>query len=147
MDITGVRHLKIFVSDLAKSREWYEQVFRLEHDTSFQDQDGVVRGMSFRVPGASLQIALRENPKLAEALYDADPFALAVTREALDAWEAYLDRLQIPHSSIIATGSGHALGFRDPDGMQIRLYAHDEEIRAARGDLVDSGRIGPDETD
>ncbi|TMR12903.1 VOC family protein [Nonomuraea turkmeniaca] len=145
MDITGVRHLKIFVSDLAWSRQWYEKVFRLEHDTSFQDEDGVIRGMSFRVPGTSLQIALRENPGLAEALYDADPFALATTREALDAWDAYLDDLDIPHTPVMETTSGHALGFRDPDGMQIRLYAHDEKVRAARGDVVESGRIDPDE--
>jgi catechol 2,3-dioxygenase-like lactoylglutathione lyase family enzyme len=144
MDITGVRHLKIFVSDLARSREWYEKVFRLEHDTSFQDEDGVIRGMTFRLPGTSLQLALRENPTLAKALNDADPFALATTREALDAWDGHLDELEIPHTPVLETGSGHALGFRDPDGMQIRLYAHDEKARASRGDVVQVGKIDAD---
>ncbi len=84
--VNGVRHLKVWVSDLEESRQWYERVFALEHVLDFEDLDGVVRGMAFRVPHASFEFALRENPRLAGALYDADPFALATTREALDAW-------------------------------------------------------------
>lgn len=130
--LTGVHHLKIWVSDLERSRSWYEKVLGLEHHTSFQDEDGVIRGMSFTVPGAAFQIALRENPDLARALFDADPFALQVTLEGLDAWAARLDGLGVPHSPIIKASSGHAMGFVDPDGVQIRLYAPDEQVHAAQ---------------
>ncbi|MFF5111007.1 VOC family protein [Streptosporangium sp. NPDC000509] len=130
--LTGVHHLKIWVSDLERSRSWYEKVLGLEHHTSFQDEDGVIRGMSFTVPGAAFQIALRENPSLAKALFDADPFALQVTLEGLEAWVARLDGLGVPHSPIIKASAGHALGFVDPDGVQIRLYAPDERVHAAQ---------------
>ncbi|GAA2863440.1 VOC family protein [Streptosporangium fragile] len=141
--LTGVHHLKIWVSDLSRSRSWYERVFGLEHHTSFEDDDGVIRGMAFKVPGAGFQIALRENPELARALSDADPFALEVTREGLDAWLAHLDDLGIPHSPVIRASGGYAMGFRDPDGVQLRLYADDDAVHAAQ---VGSGgvyRAGP----
>jgi catechol-2,3-dioxygenase len=131
--VTGGRHLKVWVSDLGKSRRWYEQVFGLEHVLDFEDLDGVVRGMTFRVPHASFELALRENPRLAGALYDADPFALATTREALDAWVQRLDDLGIPHSPIVLASRGFALGFQDPDGLQVRLYADDPEVAPAGG--------------
>ncbi|MGC5010438.1 VOC family protein [Streptosporangium sp. DT93] len=132
--LTGVHHLKLWVSDLERSRSWYERVLGLEHHISFEDEDGVIRGMSFTVPGAGFQIALRENPDLARALHDADPFALQVTRDGLDAWVARLDALDVPHSPVIRASAGHALGFTDPDGVQIRLYAPDEEVHAAQVD-------------
>jgi catechol 2,3-dioxygenase-like lactoylglutathione lyase family enzyme len=146
--ITGVRHIKVFVTDLTWSREWYEKVFGLRHDISFQDEDGVVRGMSFTVRGTSLQIVLRENPALAQALYNADPFALGATREALDAWDAHLESLGVPHTPVTRASAGWVLRFRDPDGLQIRLYATDDQVRAeslADGNVMRAGRIDPDE--
>ncbi len=134
--ITGVRHLKIWVSDLARSREWYEKTLGLRHEISFEDSDGTVRGMSFAVPNADFEIALREDPDRARALHDSDPFALATTREGLDQWIAHLDALGIWHSPIITASRGHALGFRDPDGTQIRLYADDPAVAEQTGRRV-----------
>ncbi len=138
--VTGVRHLKVWVTDLATSRRWYEEVLGVEHVLSFEDSDGVIRGMAFRVPGAPFELALRENQQLARALYDADPFALATTRESLDAWVLRLDSLDIEHSPIIEGSRGFVLGFRDPDGLQIRLYAEDAEVAAKAGDVVSDRR-------
>ncbi|MBB2911498.1 catechol 2,3-dioxygenase-like lactoylglutathione lyase family enzyme [Streptosporangium becharense] len=139
--LTGVHHVKIWVSDLARSRSWYERVLGLEHRISFEDDDGVIRGMSFGVPGAGFQIALRENPGLARALSDADPFGLEATREGLDAWAARLDELGVPHSPIVRASSGYAMGFRDPDGVQIRLYAADERVHAALDGEAETERV------
>ncbi|MFG6195554.1 VOC family protein [Nonomuraea sp. JJY05] len=134
--VNGVRHLKVWVSDLGRSREWYERVFGAERVLSFEDADGVVRGMAFKLPGEPFELALRENPELAKALYDADPFALATSRQDLDAWIAHLEGLGIWHSPVIQASRGWAMGFRDPDGMQIRLYADDESVAAGTGDRV-----------
>jgi catechol 2,3-dioxygenase-like lactoylglutathione lyase family enzyme len=131
------------VSDLARSRSWYERVLGLEHHLSFEDEDGVIRGMSFRVPGAGFQIALRENLDLAKALSGADPFALEVTPEGLGDWAAHLDDLDIPHGPIIKASSGYAMGFADPDGVQIRLYAPEEEVHAAQVGSRGVYRPGP----
>jgi catechol 2,3-dioxygenase-like lactoylglutathione lyase family enzyme len=132
--VTGVHHLKIWVTDLASSREFYERVFGLEHRTSFADDDGVVRGMAFLLPGTSVQLAIRQDPGLAAALAGADPFALATTRAGLDEWVAHLDALGVPHSPVITASSGYAMGFLDPDGIQVRLYAEDKTVRAERVD-------------
>lgn len=142
--MTGVRHIKIWVSDLERSRAWYEQVFGLELSLTFEDEDGVVRGLGFTVPGAGFELALRQDPGRAAALDDADPFALATTREALDDWVAHLDALGIRHSPIVTASRGYAMGFRDPDGMQIRLYADDPDVAAHAGDHVVSRSV-PDE--
>ncbi|MFD8565046.1 VOC family protein [Streptosporangium canum] len=136
--VSGVHHVKIWVSDLARSRSWYERVLGLEPRTSFEDDDGVVRGMAFDVPGAGLQLALRENPDLARALSGADPFALQTTGEGLDAWAVHLDALGVPHSPVVRASAGHVMGFLDPDGLQIRLYAPDDD----GGHAVRSGRAG-----
>jgi catechol 2,3-dioxygenase-like lactoylglutathione lyase family enzyme len=55
--VTGVRHIKIWVSSLERSRAWYEQVFGLELALTFEDEDGVVRDMGFRGPDG-MQIRL-----------------------------------------------------------------------------------------
>jgi catechol 2,3-dioxygenase-like lactoylglutathione lyase family enzyme len=127
--VTGVHHVKIWVTDLARSRQFYERTLGLEHRTSFADEAGVVRGMSFLLPGTSVQVAIREDAGLAAALAGADPFTLATTRAGLDGWVAHLDALGVPHSPIIIASSGYAMGFLDPDGIQIRLYVEDDEVR------------------
>jgi catechol 2,3-dioxygenase-like lactoylglutathione lyase family enzyme len=121
--ITAVRHLKIWVSDLAASRAWYERVFGLVHETDFPEPDGTVLGSQFFFPGSRLRLAIRQDPERAAALRDADPFALPLTRQELDQWMEHLDALNIWHPPVVETPRGWASGFRDPDGMQIRLYA------------------------
>lgn len=142
--VTGVRQIKIWVIDLTRSRRWYGEVFELQHVLSFEDHDGVIRGLAFRVPGATFDLALREDPKLAGVLVGADPFVLATTRESLDAWVDRLDSLHIDHTGIHQASRGYSVGFRDPDGLQIWLHADDPELAAKVGPVVrarDSGGV------
>ena len=55
--ITAVRHLKIWVSDLAASRAWYERVFGLVHETDFPEPDGTVLGSQFLFPGSRVFVS------------------------------------------------------------------------------------------
>lgn len=134
--VTGVRQLKIWVTDLARSRDWYEAVFGLEHVLSFEDRDGVIRGMAFQVPGAPFELALRKDVELAAALRGTAPFALSTTRESLDAWVDHLDYLNIAHDPIHQASRGYSLGFRDPDGLQLWVFADDPVLAASVGDVV-----------
>jgi len=60
-EILGLHHIKIPVSDLPRSRSWYERVFDLEPLMEFRDdEDGVVRGVSYHSKG-ELALSLREN--------------------------------------------------------------------------------------
>ncbi len=58
-EILGLHHIKIPVSDLVRSRAWYERVFDLEPVMEFRDdEDGVVRGVVYRSKG-DLAFSLR----------------------------------------------------------------------------------------
>jgi catechol 2,3-dioxygenase-like lactoylglutathione lyase family enzyme len=51
---TGIHHVKLPVSDLARSREWYQRVLAYTVEREFLDEDGVVRGVGGRLPGAGV---------------------------------------------------------------------------------------------
>jgi len=52
VEFTGIHHLKLPVSDLALSREWYERVLGYIVEREFPKDDGVVRGVGGRLPGS-----------------------------------------------------------------------------------------------
>jgi catechol 2,3-dioxygenase-like lactoylglutathione lyase family enzyme len=123
--VTGFHHVKLPVSDVARSRAWYERVLGLEVVIEFEE-DGVVRGVGLALPdGGSAGVALREDPTRAASLAGFDPLALLVPeREQVEQWRARLDELGEPHGDV-ATGAhgGKVLPVFDPDGLEIRLYA------------------------
>ncbi|USX50504.1 VOC family protein [Lentzea sp. HUAS12] len=121
--LRGIRGVKIPVTDLAKSTEWYRQVFGFEPEWEFADADGVVRGVSGHVSGGAAGLSLRENPGKARAVAGFDPVNWAVgTRGDLGEWIAHLDGLGIPHSPEIEASIGWLLVFNDPDGLEIHMY-------------------------
>lgn len=124
--ITGFHHVKLPVSDVARSREWYERVLGLTVDIEFEEE-GVVRGVALGLPdGSGGGLALREDPDHASGLAGFDPVALLVPeREQVEQWRARLDELGVPHDGIVTGHHGGKVlvGVRDPDDLEIRLYA------------------------
>ncbi len=123
--ISGFHHVKLPVSDVAASREWYERVLGFRTDIEFVEE-GVVRGVGLARDGAAGSLALRHDPERAKALSGFDALALLVpTREEVRAWEARLDRTGEPHGGVVTGHRGGAVlvGLHDPDGIEIRLYA------------------------
>ena len=123
--IDGFHHVKLPVSDIARSRGWYERVLGFEVVIEFAE-DGEVRGLALRRDGCPSQLALRQDPDRAKALSGFDALALRVpTREDVHAWKAALDAAGEPHGGLV-TGHGGGtvlVGLHDPDGIEIRLYA------------------------
>jgi catechol 2,3-dioxygenase-like lactoylglutathione lyase family enzyme len=62
---TGIHHVKLPVSDVARSREWYARVLGYTVDREFPDEDGIVRGVGGRLPGAAIPVALRQDAQAA----------------------------------------------------------------------------------
>ena len=123
--LVGIHHVKFPVTDLARSRGWYERVFGLRPVLEFRDDhDGVVRGIAYDVPGVpGLQVALRENPDAARGIAGFDPVSFAIAdRSAAEAWVTRLDELGIEHSPVIDATIGWLVIFHDPDGTEIHLY-------------------------
>jgi GNAT superfamily N-acetyltransferase/catechol 2,3-dioxygenase-like lactoylglutathione lyase family enzyme len=125
--ILGLHHVKIPVSDLRASREWYERVFGLEALTEFRDdEDGVVRGVVYHSKG-DLVLSLRENRAAAKGVAGFDPFAIMLRgRDDIDFWADRLDSLGVNHSPIIEAPIGSIMTFDDPDGLQLRFYTLDD---------------------
>lgn len=128
-EILGLHHIKIPVSNLATSREWYERVFAVEPLREFRDdEDGVVRGVSYRAKGGDFALALREHPDAARGMAGFDPFAIMLRGRAdVDYWVKRLDELGVEHSPVIEAPIGYILGFYDPDGLELRFYTLNEQ--------------------
>ncbi len=123
--LSGFHHVKLPVSDVARSRDWYTGVLGFTTDIEFVE-DGVLMGVGLAHAGMSGGIALRHDPDRAKALSGFDAVALLVpTREAVHTWKARLDGAGAPHGGIVTGHRGGAVlvGLHDPDGIQIRLYA------------------------
>lgn len=124
--LAGVHHVKIPVTDLARSVAWYASVFGFQTTMTFADaEDGVVRGVAGTAPGlGDTLLTLRVNAKAAEGCKGFDPVSFAVDDlPDIQAWAAYLDRLDIPHSPVIEASVGWLLVFDDPDGLHLHLYS------------------------
>ena len=125
-EILGVHHVKLPVTDLVRSRAWYEQVLELEPFREYPDDDGVVRGVSYRAKGC-LALALRELPDVSRGIAGFDPVAIMLRGRAdIDYWAARLDELGVPHWDPAPIPIGWMMAFDDPDGIQLRFYTLDE---------------------
>ncbi|MGW4945712.1 VOC family protein [Actinoplanes sp. NPDC004185] len=124
-DLSGFHHVKLPVSDLTRSREWYSSVLGLRVEIEFVE-DGTLRGLALADASGRTRLALRLDPVRAEALAGFDPVALEVPERAdVEAWRRRLDDLGQPHGGIVTGHKGGSVlvGLHDPDGLEIRLYA------------------------
>jgi catechol 2,3-dioxygenase-like lactoylglutathione lyase family enzyme len=117
--------VKLPVSDLARTRDWYERVLGFVVDIEFVEE-GVVTGLALTAPDRTVAVALRHDPARAAALSGFDVVSLRVpTREGVKEWRARLDELGERHGAMMTgyRGGTVLVGLRDPDGVEIRLYA------------------------
>lgn len=121
--VDGFHHVKLPVTDVQRSREWYARVLDLSTRLEFVEE-GILMGVALQDGAHSLQLALRQDPDRAKAMSGFDPIAIAVpTIALLESWRAKLDTLGESHNGIVRGHAGHALvGLHDPDGIEIRFY-------------------------
>ena len=123
--LSGIHHVKLPVSDLARTRDWYERVLGFTVDIEFTD-GGVVTGLALTDPDKTVAVALRHDPVRAAALSGFDAISLRVpTRDGVKEWRTRLDELGERHGALMTGHRGGTVlvGLRDPDGVEIRLYA------------------------
>jgi catechol 2,3-dioxygenase-like lactoylglutathione lyase family enzyme len=139
--IVGVHHIKLPVTDLSRSRQWYERVLGLRVVGDFPDEDGTVRGLvGLLLGGASpVAVALRVHESAAAGIRGFDPVGLAVTdRQSLEAWAAWLDEVTVAHTPIRENSLGWTLDIPDPDGTVLRLCTvaeHGQDLTGRPGYL------------
>jgi catechol 2,3-dioxygenase-like lactoylglutathione lyase family enzyme len=121
--LSGFHHVKLPVTDVGRSRDWYARVLGFEVTLEFVEE-GELMGVAMRDLTGTVPLALRCDPDRAKAMSGFDPIAIGVsTAGELDRWRQRLDDLGEPHGGIVTGHVGSVLvGLHDPDGIEVRLY-------------------------
>ena len=133
----GYSHVRVTVTDIARSRAFYESVFGFDvayeappadADAATQEALGFLYGGVIYSFGAGNLLGLRPVAAGDDA-FDEDrvgldhlAFGLSSTAD-LEAAVAVLDEVGAPHSGIKDLGAISILEFRDPDGIALELAA------------------------
>ncbi len=128
--ITGFHHVSLTVSDASRSEEFYSKVFGFVRVLELEDQEGrgskrvMAHGDSRTILGFSVHSSHDGSP-FTEFQTGLDHFAFGVSSPAeLEEWVARLDELGIAHGGVRTTPVGALLALRDPDNIQVELWAN-----------------------
>lgn len=133
IDTTSIQHIRLTVTDIARSRSFYESVFgwpvALEVPTDADDETRetlrfLYGGVIYRA--GDMLVGLRP---VARGTFDENrvgldhlAFRLASPAELVAAAH-HLDGLGVAHEPIKDIGTSHILEFRDPDNIALELIA------------------------
>ena len=122
--LAGIHHLKLPVTDLSRSREWYFSRLGYQVQMEFVEQ-GRLMGVALSHPNGGPPLALRLDPERARAAAGFDYFSIGVPdKDAIDRLAAGLTRLGESHAGVHWASIGWILPARhDPDGHEIRFCA------------------------
>jgi len=121
-----VTHVVLTIKDLAVSRPWYTRLFGSE--PVLDEDTGPFHHCVWALPGGVL-ISLHEFKEPLPDEFDErrrglDHLAFGVdSRADLEEWSVKLDELGIEHGAIVDASYGSGLAFRDPDNIQLELFA------------------------
>ena len=121
--LAGVHHVKLPVTDLARSREWYQSRLGYQVQIEFVEQ-GKLMGYGLAHPNGGPMLGLRLSPERARAAAGFDYFAIGVPgKEAIDELAVRLSMLGEDHDGVRFASIGWILpGLHDPDGHEVRFY-------------------------
>ena len=121
--LAGIHHLKLPVTDLARSREWYHSRLGYQIQMEFVEQ-GQLMGYALIHPDGGPPLALRLDPGRARAAAGFDYFAIGVPgKQAIDQLAARLTALGEQHAGVHWASIGWILPeLHDPDGHEVRFY-------------------------
>ena len=135
--LAGVHHLKLPVTDLARSLDWYRS--RLGYDVQVEFvEKGRLMGYATAHPNGGPTLALRLDPDRARAAAGFDYFSIGVPdKAAIDDLAARLTRLGESHAGVHWASIGWILPqVHDPDGHEVRFYTHQHHTEHAPGTVT-----------
>jgi glyoxylase I family protein len=130
--VTGYSHVRLTVTDLARSRRFYDDVFgfpvayELPPDADEQTRAGLwflFGGVIYALPDGQL-LALRPVAPVGDA-FDCDRVGLdhlSLGVADVDAAVAVLDELGVPHGPVKELGVARMVELCDPDGIALELW-------------------------
>jgi catechol 2,3-dioxygenase-like lactoylglutathione lyase family enzyme len=139
--LSGVHHLKLPVTDLARSRAWYESRLGYRVTIEFVEQ-GTLMGLAMSHPNGGPDLALRLDPERAVAAAGFDYFAIGVPdKAALEVLAARLTALGEHHAGVHYASLGWILPLlHDPDGHEVRFYTMDHHTEPDAVPRIDDPR-------
>jgi len=126
-ELEGVNHVALTVRDIEASRAWYERLFGgavLWQETHENGHSMLAMLVPPFAIGLHTHPSTADGDRFDEARVGLDHVSFEVpSRAALDEWAAHLEALGIEHSPITEAPYGTVLVFRDPDNIQLELFA------------------------
>ena len=121
--LAGIHHVRLPVSDLARSVEWFSELLRYELDFPFKDGDRII-GWALLHPAGGPPLTLMHDPVRAVNCAGFQYFSFGMPDEqAIDAMAARLDQRGIAHGGVQKALAGVKLPFvEDPDGHLLGFY-------------------------
>jgi len=127
-EISGYHHLSLTVPDLERSAAWYTSVLGFQQTMELQGEGW--RKLIFMQPQSRLILGLTAHDPGSQERFEErrtgmDHVAFQVPNRAeLDAWKARFEELGVAHSPVKESAMGWLIVFRDPDNIQLEVYAH-----------------------
>ncbi|MFZ7086506.1 VOC family protein [Curtobacterium sp. RRHDQ10] len=132
---TGYAHVRITVTDIARSRAFYDRVFGFDvvAEAPADDADQATKdamwwvfgGVVYQFAGGvfGLRPVAPADDRFDEDRVGLDHVSFAVPARAdLEAAATLLDELGVAHGGVKDIGSGLILEFRDPDDIALELF-------------------------
>jgi glyoxylase I family protein len=130
---TSIGHVRLTVTDIERSRQFYEAVFGWPVLLEVPDNaDEATRnqlsflygGVVYDLGGTLLGLRPVATDRFHEDRAGLDHIAFRMASKAeLDAAAAHLDEVGVPHEPIKDIGPSYILQFRDPDNIALELTA------------------------
>jgi len=130
---TSIAHVRLTVTDIARSRTFYESVFGWPvliavpedaEDATRQSLGFLFGGVIYNMGDALLGLRPVGADTFDENRVGLDRIAFTVSSKAdLDSAAAHLDDLGIAHEPVKDIGPSYILEFRDPDNIALELTA------------------------
>ena len=135
--LAGVHHLKLPVSDLDRSRQWYESRLGYKTVTEFREE-GRLMGLVMEHPDGGPAFALRLDPERAQAAAGFDYFSIGVPdKESIESLAAWLTDLGETHAGVHFATIGWILPMlHDPDGHEVRFYTIQQHTQPGADDVL-----------
>jgi catechol 2,3-dioxygenase-like lactoylglutathione lyase family enzyme len=117
--VNGLHHIRIPVSDLSATEDWFAQTFGFESILITEAEDRVIGVVMKHASG--IHIGLHDAPDRSAALRD---FALiGLTVSDLGAWPSQLDAIGVEHGDIIDAHLGKRLLVYGPNGLVVEIHS------------------------
>jgi catechol 2,3-dioxygenase-like lactoylglutathione lyase family enzyme len=129
--LDGIHHVKLPVTDLARSLDWYRSRLGYEVEIEFVES-GQLMGISLRHPNGGPRLGLRLAPERARAAAGFDYFAIGVPdKRALEVLATRLQSFGEVNAGLHFATIGWILpGTHDPDGHEVRFYTTEHHTTA-----------------